>query len=145
MPRQGVRSGCRQNRSIRRPCSIFAMSMRTAIILTALLVAPSCAPRNDADRMLHQWFGISAGHGAGNVRAQLLALFPPGTPQDSVITRLTAARVEPLSQLPNGRGVFVRTGNPGKRVVFSEYAITFLFGPDKLLTDIAVEQWATGP
>lgn len=118
-----------------------------AVSVVALLAA--CQRPDDSGARLRSWFGIAGARTTAELRTQLLAVFPPGTPREEVMGRFATAGVSKgggtVLEVPPGRTVFLRTGGTQRAFVLHEFALTFSFGPDDRLIDIKVEEWLTGP
>lgn len=124
------------------------MRLSTATVSVVVLIA-ACQRPDDSGARLRSWFGIAGARTTAELRTQLLAVFPPGSPREEVMGRFATAGVSKgggtVSVGPSGRTVFLRTGGTQRAFVLREVALTFSFGPDDRLIDIKVEEWRTGP
>ena len=119
------------------------MRLATATVSVVLLLA-ACDRPDESRVRLHSWFGISGSGTALEIRTQLLAALPLGTPRAEVLRQFATAGISGIVlQRPDGT-VFLRTGGARNKLVLREFALTFSFGPGDLLTDITVEEWLTG-
>lgn len=119
------------------------MKLATATVSVILLLT-ACNHPDESRVRLHSWFGISGSGTAAEVRAQLLAVIPPGTTRAELMRRFTEAGIRNIVLERPDCTVFLRTGGARNKLVLREFALTFSFSPDLLLTDIAVEEWLTG-
>jgi hypothetical protein len=122
--------------------------LATATLSVVVLLA-ACQRPDDSGARLRSWFGIAGARTTAELRTQLLAVFPPGSSREDVMSRLATAGVRKAGgtvlEDPSGRTVFLRTGGTQRAFVLHEFALTFSFGPDDRLSDIKVEEWRTGP